>query len=99
MSPEITFDGSIAVILVSIIALIWVFIGKPSQNSTAGAFEDDDEIISVTKKMSVTLPYAKWDALTDRAEQYGLRRNDYVARLLSTHLDETPAWTDEDESD
>ncbi len=98
MSPEITFDGSITVILIAIIALLWVFNSKPSQHSTEGASEDD-EIVSVTKKMSVTLPSAKWEVLADYAEQYGLRRNDYVTRLLSTHLDGTPAWSDEDESD
>ena len=94
MSNGITVEGAMIVILFFIAICLWALFDKSSENSTVNAF-DDDEIISVTKRMEVTLPHTTWDVLADRADRYQLRRSEYVAWLLMTHLD-TPVSADED---
>jgi len=99
MSSGITLEGAILVIVVGmLVCLLVIFIGK-SPYSNEHDVDEGDEIIGMTKRTHLTLSNSEWYVLERRAERDRMRRDEYLAWLVSRHLDGNSVETDENESD
>ena len=99
MSPNITLEGSIFVLVSGFVLALLLFFPRKSSFSNNHDWEETDEIVEMTKKTHLTLSNSEWYLLERRAERDRMCRDEYLAWLVSRHLDGSPVSPTEEDSD